>query len=636
MVTSNNYGTWPGSFTFLNSTDTVTTKPTQKPLGMESSTTTTLDITGPSTNILSPANGGPLGGTDSPTEERSIYRAKRHERMVPNEGGHVTGLRNRVVVTCTTRAREIKGSTAHVLCPAGCVANEETVWGTDAYTDDSSICRAAIHAGLLPNNGGEVTVWKTPGQADYFGSTRNGITTKNFGAWPRSFTFFNPSDPKTAEVTTQKPIVVVTCTTTAREIKGSSAHVLCPAQCVANKQEVLGTDVYTDDSSICRAAIHAGLLHNNGGEVTIWKTPGEADYFGSTRNGVTTKNFGVWPRSFKFFNPSDPKTAEVTTQKPIVVVTCTTTAREIKGSSAHVLCPAECVANKQEVLGTDVYTDDSSICRAAIHAGLLSNNSGEVTVWKTPGQADYFGSTRNGITTKNFGAWPRSFIFFNPSDPKTAEVTTQKPIVVVTCTTTAREIKGSSAHVLCPAQCVANKQEVLGTDVYTDDSSICRAAIHAGLLPNNGGEVTVWKTPGQADYFGSTRNEITTKNFGAWSGSFTFFNPSDPETAEVTTQKPIVMISCTTTARGIKGSYAHVLCPDKCPANGNVWGTDIYTDDSSICIAAIHAGIKSNVGGEVTLWKTPGQANYSGSTKNGITTKSYGSRPGSFTFLQIQ
>lgn len=73
-------------------------------------------------------------------------------------------------------------------CPAGGTAN--SVWGTDIYTHDSSICTAAVHSGLITvQNGGTVTIEIAGGQSSYSGTTRYGITTKGFGNWGVSFRF---------------------------------------------------------------------------------------------------------------------------------------------------------------------------------------------------------------------------------------------------------------------------------------------------------------------------------------------------------------------------------------------------------------------------------------------------------------
>lgn len=64
---------------------------------------------------------------------------------------------------------------------------------------------------------------------------------------------------------------------------------------------------------------------------------------------------------------------------------------------------------------------------------------------------------------------------------------------------------------------------------------------------------------------------------------------------------------------------------------GSVWGAGVYTDDSSLAAAAVHAGAVQN--GQTAIVKVtilPGQANYQAGTRNGVTTFSYGTYPGSY------
>ena len=72
-----------------------------------------------------------------------------------------------------------------------------------------------------------------------------------------------------------------------------------------------------------------------------------------------------------------------------------------------------------------------------------------------------------------------------------------------------------------------------------------------------------------------------------------------------------------------------------CPPNGSpgtVWGTDVYTDDSSICTAAVHDSlIAFKDGGQVTIRILPGASSYAGTTKNGVSTQSYSNWDGSQT-----
>jgi hypothetical protein len=80
------------------------------------------------------------------------------------------------------------GSRYSYVCPPG--GSASAVWGTDTYTDDSSVCTAAVHRGLITfAKGGTVTIQMAPGLSSYKGTTRNGVTTANWGAWEASFIF---------------------------------------------------------------------------------------------------------------------------------------------------------------------------------------------------------------------------------------------------------------------------------------------------------------------------------------------------------------------------------------------------------------------------------------------------------------
>jgi|GEM_PF-2485091 len=74
-----------------------------------------------------------------------------------------------------------------VKCPL-CKGTEGTVWGTDIYTDDSSVCLAAAHAGTIDLEvGGLLLVTMSEGLDEYTGSEANGVTTSDYGKWSSSF-----------------------------------------------------------------------------------------------------------------------------------------------------------------------------------------------------------------------------------------------------------------------------------------------------------------------------------------------------------------------------------------------------------------------------------------------------------------
>lgn len=176
------------------------------------------------------------------------------------------------------------GSTFDVICPSGC--GSAIVWGAGPYTDDSSICTAAMHAGTIGPGGGSFTVTIGGGDTSFPGSISNGITTSDWGEWGRSF-----------YTTGAGGYPALDCYANAQSLE--SGRYMCPAGC-SDGGTVWGTDPYTDDSSICRAAIHAGASSDSGRTITLEIMPGLEAYEGSTVSGVTTSPYGSWGRSFTF------------------------------------------------------------------------------------------------------------------------------------------------------------------------------------------------------------------------------------------------------------------------------------------------------------------------------------------------
>jgi hypothetical protein len=115
---------------------------------------------------------------------------------------------------------------------------------------------------------------------------------------------------------------------------------------------------------------------------------------------------------------------------------------------------------------------------------------------------------------------------------------------------------------------------------------------------------------------GSTRNGITSSSYGSVTGTFRF------ERAGV----PGLVDWRTTGERVVHGFTTPVLinCPPRGSAGGTVWGTDVYTYDSSICAAAAHAGIITPAAGGMVhyIW-APGQLTYVASVRNGISSAAY-------------
>lgn len=63
-----------------------------------------------------------------------------------------------------------------------------SIWGVNPYTLDSNLAMAAVHAGVLKNGEeGLVKVSIAPGQPQYQGSVRHGVTTGAWGSYNLSY-----------------------------------------------------------------------------------------------------------------------------------------------------------------------------------------------------------------------------------------------------------------------------------------------------------------------------------------------------------------------------------------------------------------------------------------------------------------
>jgi uncharacterized caspase-like protein len=195
---------------------------------------------------------------------------------------------------CPATFSNLKNRTDEISCHCPASSMTGTVWGTNIYTHDSSICAAARHAGVLPDNGGVVRMRAAPGRASYAGSRRNGVTTSNWDQFDGSFVFTSQvvvGGAQNAEAV---------CPSNVTAFRGREQRVKCYCAPQEMSGTVWGSGIYTDDSSVCHAALHAGVIDRNGGEVTLSTLPGRSSYAGSSRNGVRTQSYGRWQGSFRF------------------------------------------------------------------------------------------------------------------------------------------------------------------------------------------------------------------------------------------------------------------------------------------------------------------------------------------------
>ncbi len=172
---------------------------------------------------------------------------------------------------------------------------------------------------------------------------------------------------------------------------------------------------------------------------------------------------------------------------------------------------------------------------------------------------------------------------------------------------------------------------VWGTNIYTTDSSIAKAAVHAGLLRvGQQGVVTVIVKGGLSSYAGTTRNGITTSSWGSFGKSFSFVGAPASNVADNRTGGVINDPGTIYNLAGAPGRVIYVRLVGR-NVNGSLWGSDIYTADSTLAMVAVHSGaLRNGEEGTVKITILPGYGSYTGSTRNGVTSGSWGSYDRSF------
>lgn len=192
--------------------------------------------------------------------------------------------------------RGADGETFTYDCPAG--GEAVRIWGDGTYTDDSSICTAAVHAGLITfEEGGEVEIEILAGQEKYVGALSNEVESDSYGEWGGSFLF--PEAPS-GSGSSEAGLASWTKTASSLGVEvGDTDELTCSRD--GEPSSVWGTDTYTADSSICTAAVHAGLIDlDDGGPVRFEVVDGLKEYVASTQNGVTSRDYGEWDPAFRF------------------------------------------------------------------------------------------------------------------------------------------------------------------------------------------------------------------------------------------------------------------------------------------------------------------------------------------------
>lgn len=169
----------------------------------------------------------------------------------------------------------------------------------------------------------------------------------------------------------------------------------------ATHGRIWGSDIYTRDTDIHVAAVHAGLVQPGEAAIVAARIlPGQESYLSTTRYGVTSTAYGTYRGSYEF----------VDIPENTLLIKDPGHLGDYRGYTGRTLAFQVIGSEEGGLWGTDVYTLDSNLAKAAVHAGLLHDGeTGIILVEFLPGQASYEGTDRFGVSSRGFGSYDYSY-----------------------------------------------------------------------------------------------------------------------------------------------------------------------------------------------------------------------------------
>jgi outer membrane protein OmpA-like peptidoglycan-associated protein len=177
-------------------------------------------------------------------------------------------------------------------------------------------------------------------------------------------------------------------------------------------------------------------------------------------------------------------------------------------------CPREALQRYKNAIGANPYARGSSPCYAALHAGVIDKQGGQVMV--IPVNHSLFpGVERHGVSSTNAEPGSGFMVSGLQGEPAPHLTSTATGVTIDVCPWANYQIPLDTPPIICgctPEAMKSVNHHVSGANPYAPPSDYCRAALHAGILNKQGGQVMVTQVE-KAMYPGVTRNEVQSGNW---------------------------------------------------------------------------------------------------------------------------
>ncbi|KAL8270855.1 hypothetical protein Esti_005226 [Eimeria stiedai] len=530
-----------------------------------------------------------------------------------------------VNVACEGDEKNLRNCPHETKADIYCSHSEDIVVSCRGDGDSTGMCKAAIHAGAMGKNGGEIAVILGQGQRSYWGSSRNGIPSESAEAQSASV-----NDVKARSDKEDKPKMPKSYAGESalrglqqrmQQVEQQTAPLLIPPKFqwgvphdfagfrgkggdFVDLKELPGSSGMSGFSDFS-IAVHASVKGGKGHWRTIVSHSGcgglllAVDESGeivlehncnpqTISTGITPAIDEKFHLTVTFFSPDKRIAVYYNGEKAVSELT--EFDFNIKASGM--------------LLTSCLYTSDTdyfvgTISSLQVFNYVLSPEQVRFLSLQAPEVAGASELTPGGERRTQDGRV--CFTACSPEEPflqgEEAWLHPTNPSINLTCTDTGwlpafNGFTDSRFLIACPEDCHKAKAPLKGSKVYTPDTSVCKAALHAGVLGLEGGEAVLVVHNGISNYTSSKGQHGNDGELEPQMRSFSVIHAP-----------PFKRLSCFSDGSFVLymqvDELALVACPAGCmdASEARVYGTKLYSPMSSVCRAAIHAGALSPVGG---------------------------------------
>ncbi len=450
------------------------------------------------------------------------------------------------------------------------------IWGgkNNIYTDDSDLATASCHSGAqVAGNVDKVVVEIVADQGSYPSLTQNGITSNKYGAWKGAYKIIGVPTTKVTDPDMSK----------YRSKNGEMVIVRVTGRTSGTVYGQNSSYGYMDKSDLATAAVHAGLLKpGETGTLYVRIKSGSEKHEAVLKNGVQSRSYGKSEGTFKI-----RKCTDITS------------------------------ANGTNITGNTGNTGNSGNTSTSTSSSNLIPE--DVYVIKSAGNKDYV------ITLKDGKATNRNQIVISKWQNTNAQkwkVTHEKngTIVIRSMVNNKYAINVSEHQMNDHGQIISWLYENAQNEQWVPEKQSNGNFVLKVLENQNFAldiEGATYSDNVKVQLYGLHRGTNQQWIFQKAGTTSTGGNSGNDSSTTSVPNAPNHMLSY----RGQNGKVYTFKVTGS--TNGRIWGGDnnIYTDDSIIATAAVHAGlVKAGQTGTIKVKILPGQSSYSSIKRNGVTS----------------